>query len=209
MTNGEVTRSRRWLRMTDKTVRHPLTLLILGTAVGSVAIPAINAKSASREQLVQLRTEHARSAMSTANDVDKRLNAILTTFSNYSKDELSQSPDQKRARDALMALRERVYDQYSEFDAGAWWWHWRFQRDAMLLRLVDEDGARQIAAACRDYQQTLMDTVNELGRLWRPLMKGGPVMPGDLPEQHVRRRIAELRDERLRAVERMVSPLLH
>ena len=188
--------------------KHPLALLLLGTAIGSVAIPHFNARAARDARLADLRVEHAKSALATANDVDKRLNAILTTFANYLKDEVGDGNDVQAAPEAVIRLRERVYDQYGEFDATAWWWHWRYLRDASLLHLVDDNGATEIRHACETYQQTLIDTVNELGRLWRPLMKKGRIRTHSISHEEVRARIAALRNERVPAVERMVAPLL-
>jgi hypothetical protein len=186
--------------------KHPLTVLLLTTAIGSFVVPHINRGIARETKQQDLRVEQIRRAINTSAQVDRNLNAVTTSFFNFLRDEGQLTGGAASA--ARAALRSRVYQQYGEFERDAWWWHWQFLGDVSVLKITSREGEQRISEACSSYQERLLQSTAELDRLWRPLLRG-PFNADPIPVDEIRSRLKQLQADRQSAVRSMIAPLIH
>ena len=187
-----------------ETTKHPLIVLVVATALGSVLIPYVNLRLARENRQRELRVSQGLQALRLSSETDLRLNLVLTEFANFVKDE--SNPDSA----ARSALRERVYRLYAEFNRDAWWWHWRLLTEVQVLHLVNGDAARIMSAAINEYAANLKESTQALDPLWGSLMASG-TQPGSDVRSVLDSSILLSRDlqrKRQEIVGRMIAPLV-
>jgi hypothetical protein len=188
-----------------ETSKHPLFVLLISTLVGLIAIPYVGSRIAANRHREELRLAHAIEALNAGNETDRRLNQLLTEFENFVLDR----PGMDAA--ARAALRERVYNVYAELNATAWWWYWPFLEKAELLGLVDTAGARETRAAIDEYATALRSSTKAIDPVWALHIssdtRAGGVDPG-AQVATARAQLSQLQEQRRRALQRMIRPLL-
>jgi hypothetical protein len=151
-----------------KCLKHPMVVLIVGTALGSVVIPYLNARIDNQRRLAELKSQRAALVLQSAGEVDRLLNLLLTEFGTFRKDQIATNSATPAAKEAL---RTRVYDVYREFDRRAWWWHWQTLEEAPVLNLVTDEGFAKLDAGVRCYHQALLASAGALDPLWSEFIR--------------------------------------
>ena len=150
----------------DQFLRHPLTLSIIGTLLGSLLIPWIVGRSSKEAALADTRVKQAIQVMATSNGVDATINKIKTAFEGFEKDALSieeQDEFLRRRED----LRRRVYDLYSDFDSTAWWWPRNIYDQARILHLISPARLDKLNDYIGQYNNNLVETAHTIDIPWQ------------------------------------------
>ena len=187
-----------------ETTKHPLVVLAVATALGSVLIPYVNSRIALENRQRELRVSQALQALRSSSETDRRLNLVLTEFANFVKDESASGSA------ARSALRERVYRLYAEFNRDAWWWHWQLLQETQVLHLVDDDAARIMRAAIEEYAANLKESTQALDPLWGRLIPTGTQPGRDVSSvlDSSSLRSMDLLRKRQEIIGRMIAPLV-
>ena len=150
----------------DPFLRHPLTLSIIGTLLGSLLIPWIVGRSSKQAALADTRVKQAIQVMATSNGVDATINKIKTAFEGFEKDALSieQQDEFFRRREDL---RKRVYDLYSDFDSTAWWWARNIYDQAHILHLISPARLDKLNEYIGQYNNNLVETAHTIDVPWQ------------------------------------------
>jgi len=150
----------------DPFLRHPLTLSIIGTLLGSLLIPWIVGRSSKQAALADTRVKQAIQVMATSNGVDATINRIKTAFEGFEKDALSieQQDEFVRRREDL---RKRVYDLYSDFDSTAWWWPRNIYDQAQILHLITPARLDKLNGYIGQYNANLVETAHTIDVPWK------------------------------------------
>lgn len=150
----------------DAFLRHPLTLSLIGTLLGSLLIPWIVGRSSKQAALADTRVKQAIQVMATSNGVDATINKIKTAFEGFEKDALSieqQDEFLQRRED----LRKRVYDLYSEFDSTGWWWARNIYDQARILHLISPARLDKLNEYIGQYNNNLVETAHTIDIPWQ------------------------------------------
>lgn len=186
-------------------LKHPLLILLLGTLLGSVIVPYISGRSARAREIEELRVTSAVAAVQNGNDVDRRLNGLLTTFESFWKD----TPEAERAA-RKGELRSKIYSLYEEFDHTAWWWFDESRHQARLLGLLSEKEAIEAEALSSQYRHGLEEGVAAIDSAWQISLRQSPP-PNDAEAAkvltHARKRLDETRMERYLILEKFTRLL--
>ncbi len=111
---------------------HPLTLLLIGSALSCLLVPWISENSSRRRVLQEQRVSEARDILKQSVADDAQINAIVTSIEMFNKEAASNPKGYKAAQ----AEHERSFDtQYLEFDHHAWWWGHDLPVQSGLLEL--------------------------------------------------------------------------
>jgi hypothetical protein len=134
--------------------KHPLILLLIGSALSYLLIPWISEKSSHKRLLQEQRINKACDVLAQGLIDDERLNSIVTHFEIFNKEAES---DPKTYRTAQAELKRSFRELYSEFDQHAWWWDHDLPVQSGLLGLAP--GSRQrIEELHMAYKKNLMDS---------------------------------------------------
>jgi hypothetical protein len=150
----------------DPFLRHPLTLSLTGTLLGSLLIPWIVGRSSKQAALADTRVKQAIQVMATSNGVDATINKIKTAFEGFEKDALSieQQGEFLRRREDL---RKRVYELYSDFDSTGWWWARNIYDQAHILRLISPAHLDKLNEYIGQYNNNLVETAHTIDIPWQ------------------------------------------
>jgi hypothetical protein len=161
----------------DRFLRHPLTLSLTGTLLGSLLIPWIVGRASKEAALADARVKEAIQVMATSNQVDATVNKIKTAFEAFEKDALSieQQDEFLRQRDDL---RKNVYALYSEFDSTGWWWAWNIYDQARILRLISPLALNDLRKYIEQYNSNLVETARVIEIPWHAYLATNSVVHG-------------------------------
>lgn len=150
----------------DPFLRHPLTLSLIGTLLGSLLIPWIVGRSSKQAALADTRVKQAIQVMATSNGVDTTINKIKTAFESFEKDALSveQQDEFVRRREDL---RKRVYELYSDFDSSGWWWARNIYDQAHILHLIPPARLDKMNEYMGQYNNNLVETAHTIDIPWQ------------------------------------------
>jgi hypothetical protein len=151
---------------------HPITILLLGTALSGILIPSITSNCTDHKLLQEAKLAQAKAILAQNTLVDKQLNTIQTTFECFVKDAQTGSRDYG---DAQRELLKDINEQYKHFDEHAWWWYGDLLMQAKLLRLP-EGTIKQIKALAEQYGTNLIQSTRAIDPEWNRLR--GPEYKG-------------------------------
>ena len=150
----------------DPFLRHPLTLSLIGTLLGSLLIPWIVGRSSKQAALADTRVKQAIQVMATSNGVDATINKIKTAFESFEKDALpvEQQDEFLRRREDLS---KRVYELYSDFDSTGWWWARNIYDQAHILHLIPLARLDKMNENMGQYNNNLVETAHTIDIPWQ------------------------------------------
>lgn len=166
-------------------LRHPLTVLFVGTVITSMAVPWLNTQSARARQIEDARQQKAMEILKGATADNARLNSVRSAFRVFEEEGgLTGSAELVEARRG--ELRKRVYDSYGEFEQSAWWWYWGIGREAELFGWLAKPDIAEFQKLAKQYQDNLSEASTLVQKPWRrylselkesPSEKEQPVVP--------------------------------
>ncbi|HXO41238.1 MAG TPA: DUF3617 family protein [Thermoanaerobaculia bacterium] len=140
-------------------VRHPLFLLVAGTALGSVIIPGLTTLAASSKLRQEALQQIALEVLQKGFDVDRDFNAVKTHIDAF-------IDRQRQAHDALASakadVRAKFDDFYQEFNKVAWWWASQEYDKARVLDLLSAGQLRDFESLKECYRMNLVVSTGEV-----------------------------------------------
>jgi|GEM_PF-1413478 len=149
-----------------KTLRHPLTILLIGTIISSLAIPWLNARSTRARQIQDARQAKAMEIIKSIGADNVRLNSVRSAFDVFEK-EGGLAGGNALIEERRLELRKRVYDSYGDFEQTAWWWYWEIGRESELFGWLPEADISSFQALAKRYQENLYQSTTSIQKPWR------------------------------------------
>ena len=115
--------------------KHPLVLLLVGSALSYLLIPWITDRSSHKRVLQEERVERAVDILKQGLTDDQKLISMLNLFEMFNKD---VEADPKTYKTAQAELKTSFDKQYLDFDQHAWWWGHDLPIQSGLLELPPE-----------------------------------------------------------------------
>jgi len=138
---------------------HPLVLLVVGTALGSVIIPGLTTRAASSKLRQETQQQTALEVLQNGFDVDRDFNAVRTHIEAFIE-------RQRQAHDALASAKADVQakfdDLYQEFNKLAWWWTSQEYNKAQVLGLLSAGQLRDFESLKECYRMNLVVSTGEV-----------------------------------------------
>jgi hypothetical protein len=149
-----------------KALRHPLTVLLMGTIITSLAIPWLNARSARARQIQEAQQAKAMEIIKSIGADNVRLNAVRSAFDVFEKEGgLTGGPALIEER--RVELRKRVYDSYGDFEQTAWWWYGEIGREAELFGWLPKSDMSTFQTLATHYQENLLQSAAAIQKPWK------------------------------------------
>ncbi len=144
--------------------RHPLVVLLLGTLITSLLIPAFQSQGLAKQQKEEARTRFIQGLYEYDGEVNRSLNSLTTTFEFAAK--------MKNQPESLEEFQRMALQHYASFDQVAWW-----RLDSLCSELtgaidLPADTATEMWAEVAAYEEVLRQRSELLGKAW-------PVVYGD------------------------------
>jgi hypothetical protein len=166
MKDQETGSERKWTTSVVNGLRHPLTLLIIGSLLGSFLIPYINSLSNRRQLLREARLKKVLEILHNNSGIKSQLNVMRTRLGMFHQDNLRQKPSPTELKQRQDKLAEDINERYLEFDKVAWWWHKDLYQEAIILEITTPDGSQKLAASLSEYGKNVEESVNALNVFW-------------------------------------------
>ena len=156
-------------RMTDHVerhwTRHPVVVLMMGTLITSLLIPAFQSRGLKKRQEEEARSRFIQGLYQFDSEVNRSLNSLATTFEFAVK--VDDEPE------ALKEFQRMALEHYSSFDQIAWW-----RLDALCSEFIGavdlkEAPATAMWAEVAGYEKVLGQRSEMLGKAW-PVVYGKP-----------------------------------
>ena len=187
-------------------LRHPLTIVLVTTAVTSFVVPMLTRNSDLRQQ----RLSRALDLFERNMEVNRRLNSLLTTLELFHKDNSGAAARLSDYRQEQRELRKVMMVRYAEFDNVAWWWYGRVSTEAGVLGLTSALESDRVRALAREYEQSLIQSTEVLNNLWTTFLReeydpsdaGNTVLMND-----TRKKLGDLQGVRERSIQALAELL--
>jgi hypothetical protein len=154
--------------------KHPLVLLLVGSALSYLLIPWITDSSSHKRVLQEERVERAVDVLKQGLIDDQKLISMVNLFEMFNKEAAADPTTSKTAQAELKVSFDK---QYLEFDQHAWWWGHDLPVQSGLLELPP--GSKQtIESLNYEYGKNLLDAVKQIDVL-RVRFSGKNYAPGD------------------------------
>jgi len=154
--------------------KHPLVLLLVGSALSYLLIPWITDSSSHKRVLQEERVERAVDVLKQGLTDDQKLISMVNLFEMFNKD---VEADPKTYKAAQAELKTAFDKQYLEFDQHAWWWGHDLPIQSGLLELPAES-KQTIESLNYEYSKNLLAAVKQIDVL-RVKFTGKTYVPGD------------------------------
>jgi uncharacterized membrane-anchored protein YhcB (DUF1043 family) len=138
--------------------KHPLMLLVIGSAVSYLLVPLIGERVSHKRVLQEQRVNIACDIQKQALIVDEQLHAMATDYALFSN---GAAVDPLTYRDAQAELRRSSRRLYLEFDQHAWYWTYDLPLQSRLLELPPGTESR-IIELNRLYSSSLSESTKQL-----------------------------------------------
>ncbi|MDT7042840.1 hypothetical protein [Candidatus Nitronereus thalassa] len=159
---------------------HPLIILLVGTVLSSILIPSWFRESDEAKLRREARLGLAVEVTKHSSEGTQLLNRVVTTLELFCRDE----PDARaipRTEADLLALRQRLAEEYAEFNLRAWYWYWEVLVRANGLSMTEE--SQQQLMSLFEHHKTLVSEFGVvLGKVWKRCTSLGPI-PDPLPKE--------------------------
>lgn len=148
-------------------LHHPLTLLAVTAFLSYFIVPALAHKSEIRQQ----RLKRALELLKHDEEVNSRLNNVLTTLEIFHKDNRGVAARLVDYQQEQRELRKTMNARYIDFDRIAWWWYKRVPTEARMLGLIAEEETRYADSLVRSYDENLVATTDTINNLWNLFLR--------------------------------------
>ena len=141
--------------------RHPLVVLILGTAFSCLLIPWISSRANNKRVQQEKTIDEAIDILKKSLIDEERLNSMQTAFEMFQAHSISDPDNCKRDQQELKQYYDRLY---LEFDQHAWWWNRDVVVQATLLHLPP-GSPDKILKLHDSYKDSLMGSADQIRAL--------------------------------------------
>jgi hypothetical protein len=155
---------------TQESLRHPLTILLIGTVLGSILIPwgadvlsKQRAKQEAKTQLLMRILEY--------DTVTRQgLLSIHTRLYTFHENMRSFAPSESELRTEQGKLFEAANNQYLEFDKGVWPTAQQIMNELRVHKLVSDSELEVIHKNFDEYQRQMWYARDAIADLWHACM---------------------------------------
>jgi hypothetical protein len=155
----------------SKRLQQPLTLLLIGTLLGSVLIPFVNDISNQRKVRHEERIKIALTIVEQSHETDRRLSNLINYLVLFRKDHDDPSASRAFIKAEQSSARKTFNEMYISFNAQAWWWHWTVKSESSLSALATQPESKRISELARQYSDSLEECSHAVTSLWDPFLK--------------------------------------
>jgi hypothetical protein len=156
-----VLRKRRLLML-----RHPLTILLIGTALSSWLIPYFSARLDHEKLIREARLRKATEIIEDNKETERNLNRLLTTLEMFHKDNSGSAARASNYKKEQRELRRIMAERYLEFDRQGWWWYSQIYDEAKILEIVSPHELERLGQISQQYSENIGSSVGAVDGLW-------------------------------------------
>lgn len=149
--------------------KHPLVLLMVGTLLGSLLIPYINAQSNQRKLRHEERLKMAISIIEHSHETDRQMSGLMNFLNLFRKDHQVKSGPPMQSEQ--YKAREKFNEMFLAFNAQAWFWHWNIRSESTLSELATPEESAQITTLSYQYTEALNEETAAMSGLWGAFLK--------------------------------------
>lgn len=154
-----------------KLLGHPVTILLLGTALSYGVIPTITSRINRAKLLRENRLKIATNIIDDNMETNRRLNKIVTTLELFQKDNSGPAARFLNYRQEQKELRTTLNQRYLEFDSQAWWWYSQIYTEAQIVGIVSPQELNKIQDISTQYGNNLNRSVGVLSKEWNAFLR--------------------------------------
>jgi hypothetical protein len=151
--------------------QQPISLLLMGTLLGSLLIPYSNDRSNRHKLKHEERVKVAILIIEQSHETDRRLSNLIDFLVLFRKDHNAFSKVPGYFEKEQYNGRKSFNDMYLSFNSQAWWWHWNVKSESSLSALATPDESKRMSELARQYSEALGECVGAVTSLWDPLLK--------------------------------------
>ena len=180
-------------------LRHPLTVLLIGTCLSSWLIPYVSGRIDHEKLIREARLKKAMEIIGDNAETERNLNRLLTTLEIFNKDNSGPAARFIDYRKEQKELRQIMIERYSEFDRQAWWWYSQIYVEAKILDIASPQELERLGKISNRYGENLKTSMTAVESLWNAFLRETyrplDLRNADLVKQ-VRTKLSELNQER-------------
>lgn len=150
---------------------HPLTLLLVSTALTSWLIPAISSQIQHDKLIREARLRKATEVISDNAETGRNLNRLLTTLGIFQKDSSGPAARFLKLEKEQKDLRVQLIERYLDFDRQAWWWNSQLYDEAKILEIASPKELARLEQIGHEYNENLERSTNEVDIAWNAFLR--------------------------------------
>jgi hypothetical protein len=154
-----------------KILRHPLTVLLLGTALSSLLIPYFSGRIDNEKLIREARLKKAMEIIGDNTETERNLNKLLTTLEVFHKDNSGPAARLTDYKKEQKELRRIMIERYLEFDKQAWWWYSQINVEAKILDIASPQELERLHQISNEYGENLKTSTAAVDDLWNAFLR--------------------------------------
>ena len=151
--------------------RHPLTILIIGTALSAILIPSFSSRLDHQRLIDEARLKKATEILADNAETERNLNRLFTTLGIFQKDSSGPAARFVGLEKAQKELRTLMVERYLEFDRQAWWWPAQMHVEAKILEIASQEELNRLEQISKQYNDNLLASTAAIDKLWDAFLR--------------------------------------
>jgi hypothetical protein len=152
-------------------LQQPLSVLLIGTILGSVLIPVLNDTANRRRLRHEERIKIALMIIEQSHETDRRLYNLMNYLVLFRKDHNDASEPQPSLKKEQYNARKAFNEMYLSYTAQAWWWHWNVKSESSLSAVATAEESTRVGQLATEYSDALEQCNQAVSKLWSPFLK--------------------------------------
>ncbi len=152
-------------------LQQPLSVLLIGTLLGSVLFPFLNDRSNRNKLQHEERIKIAMMIVEQSHETDRRLSNLMNYLVLFRKDHNDGSEHESSLKKEQYNARKVFNEMYLSYAAQAWWWHWNVKSESSLSALATPEESKRVGQLATEYSQALEQGSQAVATLWDPFLK--------------------------------------
>jgi hypothetical protein len=142
--------------------KHPLILLIIGSAITSYLLPSILSEVAKKESQRNEKSALAIEFITRNSEMEEDFNSLLVSLELFCK---YPSPENFHAEQARLRITSK--ELYMKFDRDVWWWHWNLYEKAKMWKFISRSDEPYVEKALHRYTEGWEMATDTLEGFWQ------------------------------------------
>jgi hypothetical protein len=184
-----------------ETLKHPVFLLMLGSALTYLVVPVVTSEVNRRQALRELRLRKASEIGANHTEFNSKFNVLRAVLETFHDNQVDARPTRDEFKAAQKELVKEFNARRFELAEKEWWWYRDLQRETTINKLVAAEKMDEFNRYIDQYKKNVSDSHDAIKELWTALKSPDYVAGDKAAEGHIK----EIRTTMAQNVDRLES----
>ncbi|HKF57007.1 MAG TPA: hypothetical protein VKJ45_16230 [Blastocatellia bacterium] len=183
---GKSSKDQTTLSALRETLKHPVFLLMLGSALTYLVVPVVTSEVNRRQALRELRLKKASEIGANHTEFNSKFNVLRAVLETFHDNQVDAKPTREEFKAAQKELVKEFNARRFELAEKEWWWYRDLQRETTINKLVPPEMMDEFNRYIDQYKKNVSDSHDAIKELWTVLKSPEYVAGDKAAEGHIK-----------------------